>query len=622
LLRHQRLRRSRVVLAAIALGVVAALVVSPTSRAAGPLIVGDPATCTGATYPTIQDAVDAAVSGDTISVCNGTYTEQVTIPAGTNDLMLQAENAMLAVIKAPQPMAAPGAIVHDNGATGVTIKGFTITGPGSTNCLSINYGVLVDSGGSATVSGNHITAIRDTPLGGCQNGIGIWVNGGGSVDAEQNTFDDYQKAAIVVKGTGTDTISGNKITGAGPTAATSQNGIQVSNGASATVTGNTISGNVFTTSPDSDGILVFGPVGTVTVSGNTLDANSFSLDVAGVGQGTTISGNTVSGGIDGIRIDESTGVIVQNNRTTGAAEFGVYATDTTSGNTFTGNAAGGTSGDGNFDCRDESTGSATAGTANTWTTDTGDASSPEGICAPAPIDIVVPPVIVIPPESGPEAAPPAATEAGNDIIASLPDQGLKACDVKVATAGPNNTPIAHAFVRAPTTHGSGRLILKLNPVPQGQRLLANTFGGVPVDVNATCTTTSNTTDHKVKHAHAVLLMERVVTPAGSWLPDLAVLTSKGMEFVQHLRSRMIAVLRIRCDGFTAAWPASPVAPIPLSLARATLLCGQLKRGLVSVQPLLVPHGNGDPIATNNTESGRATNRRVVITLVHRIVKNT
>jgi len=30
--------------------------------------------------PTVQDAVDAAVSGDRINVCPGLYTEQVTIP--------------------------------------------------------------------------------------------------------------------------------------------------------------------------------------------------------------------------------------------------------------------------------------------------------------------------------------------------------------------------------------------------------------------------------------------------------------------------------------------------------------------------------------------------------------
>jgi len=39
-------------------------------------------------YSTIQAAVNAAASGDTISIANGTYTEQVVIPSGKNSLKI------------------------------------------------------------------------------------------------------------------------------------------------------------------------------------------------------------------------------------------------------------------------------------------------------------------------------------------------------------------------------------------------------------------------------------------------------------------------------------------------------------------------------------------------------
>ena len=39
-------------------------------------------------YSTIQAAVNAAASGDTINIANGTYNEQVTIPSGKNSLKI------------------------------------------------------------------------------------------------------------------------------------------------------------------------------------------------------------------------------------------------------------------------------------------------------------------------------------------------------------------------------------------------------------------------------------------------------------------------------------------------------------------------------------------------------
>jgi outer membrane protein OmpA-like peptidoglycan-associated protein len=79
---------------------------------------------------------------------------------------------------------------------------------------------------------------------------------------------------------------------------------------------------------------------------------------------------------------------------------------------------------------------------------------------------------------------------------------------------------------------------------------------------------------------------------------------------------MVAATRLRCDGHTAVWLPSRVDAKALSTARAKLVCGKLRRRGVAVEIRVVPHGNASPIATNDTEAGRALNRRVGITIVH------
>jgi hypothetical protein len=118
----------------------------------------------------------------------------------------------------------------------------------------------------------------------------------------------------------------------------------------------------------------------------------------------------------------------------------------------------------------------------------------------------------------------------------------------------------------------------------------------------------------------VLVVERKVTPPGSWVPDTPILTEKGVQFLQSLHRREVALARIRCDGFTGVWPPGPVAAVPLSLERAQAACRMLRKSAMSVEGRLVPHGHSYPIATNSTEAGRSVNRRVSILFVHRLVR--
>jgi flagellar motor protein MotB len=115
---------------------------------------------------------------------------------------------------------------------------------------------------------------------------------------------------------------------------------------------------------------------------------------------------------------------------------------------------------------------------------------------------------------------------------------------------------------------------------------------------------------------ALLQVERFTTPAGSWEPDEALLTARGRGFVRSLRGKLIAVASLRCDGHEANVRPTSVTTSRLSLARAATMCAALRELGVGARPRLVGHADTDPIATNATESGRARNRRVEVTLTH------
>jgi parallel beta-helix repeat protein len=124
--------------------------------------------------------------------------------------------------------------------------------PGSVNGAAISgakyFGVVVD-GGSVDVVHSSISNIGDTTLGGDpaftggQHGIGVYYtseHGASSGTVDDNRVSRYQKGGIVATEGATVTITNNTVTGRGPLTDNAQNGIQVSYGASASVSGNSI----------------------------------------------------------------------------------------------------------------------------------------------------------------------------------------------------------------------------------------------------------------------------------------------------------------------------------------------------------------------------------------------
>lgn len=300
--------------------------------AAGDCDATDPASTS------IQASIDDALAGGTITVCPGTYTEQLSID---HDITLDGIDEDGVIVKAPAVLSS-GAVAGQfsivevtDGAT-LTVNELTVSGPGPTGCGSLHYGILAVGG--ATVDADTITVadVRDQPLSGCQNGRAIQAGrtevgaGPGHLVGTNLTVVGFQKNGIDTRGAGsTIAVTDSVITGAGATPAIAQNGVVIFSGATGTVSGSSISGlrcDNANCGPDVDD-----------------DAQSAGVTVLSTG-GATITDNEVTDTDIGVYVDTvSTPVTVSGNEISSARRAGVYtsaAETTVSGNAIVGGGIG------------------------------------------------------------------------------------------------------------------------------------------------------------------------------------------------------------------------------------------------------------------------------------------
>ena len=285
--------------------------------------------CATAAFSTVQDAVNAASSGDTVYLCGTTpYLGQV---IDSTSITLTGDPG--ARIAAPSPWSAssdslPSQFAADTlfapqallviwgSAVSTTVRGLTISGPlpGNGGCAEDEFGIVVIDGAFANITADNVTTIRDatTSLIGCQFGVGIqvgryyWPNAAftfqvvgftGTAQITNSTVSGYQKSGIVVDGAGSSaSISSDVVTGKGQTPTIAQNGIQISRGATASVSHDVVSLNQYsgTGEASATGVLVYGgctsPLTTnVSVANNTLTTNDIGVALFNCGAMTTFA---------------------------------------------------------------------------------------------------------------------------------------------------------------------------------------------------------------------------------------------------------------------------------------------------------------------------------------------
>ena len=199
----------------------------------------DGAQCANADFTSIQAAVNAAEPGDKVTVCPGTYAEQVTIGAGKNNLKLVSQKPLQATIKAPAVMAEPGDIVRiTDGAR--TSSSRTSRSPARAGCALLHgadrTGVRVDGNafGDDREEPHHRDPRGDPALRGCQNGVGIQVGRPPMAgrharrSARTRSTCTRRTASTCTRVSSFAKIENNVVKDAGATEITAPNGIQVS----------------------------------------------------------------------------------------------------------------------------------------------------------------------------------------------------------------------------------------------------------------------------------------------------------------------------------------------------------------------------------------------------------
>jgi nitrous oxidase accessory protein NosD len=315
----------------------------PVGRASAStqLVVGSASQdCVGATYQSIQSAVDAASDGDSIRVCKGVYQEQLSITKSVDINPDEGVFLVPSVLKQNATGLATGvpiaAAIFVSGTVNVSISGMTVDGINNavTGCAPRVEGIYYQNA-SGKISRNVVRNVTlGLGLGGCQSGTGILVesgNGGSSdVTIVDNVVHDFQKNGITANEIGTHvSVHGNVITGLGPTNGAAQNGIQIGFGAKGEISQNMVmetiwSGctDVSTCSAVATQILVAESDG-VKVSDNMLADSQVSIFIEG--NLAEVSGNQVfnSRVFDGIRI-EGSNCRVRHNKISTAGEALIF----------------------------------------------------------------------------------------------------------------------------------------------------------------------------------------------------------------------------------------------------------------------------------------------------------
>ena len=370
---------------ALPVTIVAALALAPGSALGATILVDDDGVqCPTATFTSINNASAAALPGDTIKVCAGTYSDTVNVSkpltfagaqAGKDARHDRDKDAKESIVNAPN-----GGFSLSSSANDVSIDGFTIRGAagghkgieafqGSTGLTVVNDVIENNDGGvsfgnpasssddAAVFRHNRIDNNDNNPA---ENETGIFAcctpanyvlieenlfeNHNGDIASASNNTDPADGYWLIRNNDSIDDDSFFVVKSASNTAVVDNDITKKDN------KGPGQSGSAILIGGDNNGILVQdnkikdGDASGIRVQNlfGSPDLNIF------------IRSNDVDKRLNGIRVGGGeSGVTLEANKATNST---------------------------NFDCLDETTGTGTAGTANTWTNDKGKKASPAGIC--------------------------------------------------------------------------------------------------------------------------------------------------------------------------------------------------------------------------------------------------
>jgi hypothetical protein len=234
----------------------------------------------GVNVGTYNPGYDVAVDGVSLNDTTYDFETSVCQPTGFKNLTAAVIDPSGPVTGQVDASGCNIGVYYGPGTTAGSVDGAEIFGA--------NYYGVVVNGGAADVTNNSIHDIGESPLNGTQHGVGVFYGNGASGTLSGTTITNYQKNGVAVNGTGTAvSVENNFVTGQGMIDWTAQNGIQISRGATALVTGNTVSGNSYTPKDTiACGLLFFEAAG-VKQHDNTLFGNEINLCNAGRGGGNT-----------------------------------------------------------------------------------------------------------------------------------------------------------------------------------------------------------------------------------------------------------------------------------------------------------------------------------------------
>jgi parallel beta-helix repeat protein len=337
-------------------------------------------------YCTIQQGVNAANNGDTVMVLKGTYNAPVNVDksitlegagatvntGGVDGMTLNANDITVENFKFAGNSAGPGV------STFASFSGYRILNNTFTNNV---FGLYLNSSGmtQTVVKANTFNNNNQT---GAANGNGIYSDQGlqdSKIDA--NKFTNQMNAAILV-------VPGNQTVINGGIDVVN-NSIRNGSGAGVTLAAVTDSG------VSNNDIRNLGGNGVMLVeggSGNTINNNYLSNNFRGIRLGhsgygpgvltnTTVSGNFIRNSADsGIYVapDSLTNSTIKNTTSNNNQADGVLVDMGNNGNTIEDNSMHHNS---VFDAQDNTTGTSTAGTDNSWIDNSCKTSQPTGLCS-------------------------------------------------------------------------------------------------------------------------------------------------------------------------------------------------------------------------------------------------